>query len=89
MAAKGTRVAVDVTATKLNTTGTDTVSGSSLLVSNRGAASVFLGAADVTTVAGYELAVDESLTFDLGMGEDLYGICASGTVACHVLEVGV
>lgn len=87
MAAKGTRVAVAVTATKLNTAGTDNVSGTSLLVRNRGTASVFLGGSDVTTLTGFELLAGESLPADLN--EDLYGICASGTVACHVLEVGV
>ena len=87
MAAKGTRVSVATTATKLNAAGTDNVSGASILVRNRGAASVFLGASDVTTATGYELLADESLALDLN--EDVYGICASGTVACHVLETGV
>lgn len=89
MATKGTRVSVAVTVTKLNTTGSDSVSGSSLLVRNRGAASIFLGASDVTTATGYEVLADESLPVDIDAGEDLYAICASGTVACHVLEVGV
>lgn len=89
MATKGTRVDVATAATKLNTAGSDSVSGSSLLVRNRGAASVFLGASNVTTAAGFELLADESLPVDLDAGEDLYGICAVGTVACHVLEVGV
>ncbi len=89
MASKGTRVAVPVTAVKLNSASTGAQGGSSLLVHNRGAASVFLGAANVTTADGYELLADESLPVDLDVGEGLYAICASGTVACHVLEVCV
>lgn len=87
MAAKGTRVSVATTATKLNSAAGDGYAGQSLLVRNRGAASVFLGASDVTTATGYELLADESLALDLN--EDVYAICASGTVACHVLETGV
>lgn len=87
MATMGTRVSVAVTATKLNSTGTDNVAGASILVRNRGATSVFLGSPNVTIATGYELLADEALTFDLN--EDIYGICASGTVACHVLETGV
>lgn len=87
MAARGIRVTVATSATKLNGASSDSVAGQSFLVRNRGAASVFLGGSTVTTAAGYELLADESLALDVN--EDVYGICASGTVECHVLETGV
>lgn len=89
MAANGRVVTVTTAATKINSDATDSSSGQGLLVRNRGAASVFLGGAAVTTAAGFELLADESLPVELDPGESLYGVCAAGTVACHVLEVGV
>lgn len=89
MAARGTRVNVATNPTRIGGAGNDSVAGAALLIRNRGAASVFLGASDVTTATGFELLADESLPVDLNEGEALYGICAAGTVACHVLEVGV
>lgn len=92
MAVVGKSVSVADTPTRLDSTSSgaaDPTLGSSILVRNRGGASVFLGAGDVTTALGFELLPDESLPVDLGRGESLYGVCASGTVTCHVLEVGV
>jgi uncharacterized protein YciU (UPF0263 family) len=87
MAVKGARVFVATTATQLNTVPTDTVSGASILVRNRGGASIFLGAEDVTVETGYELEADEYFTVDIN--EDVFGVCASGSVLCHVFEAGL
>ena len=92
MAVVGKRVSVGTTPTLIDSSPSagDPTIGSSLLIRNRDAsASVFLGASGVTTGTGYELLAGESLPLDMGRGESLYGICAAGTVSCHVLEVGV
>lgn len=53
---------------------------------NRGTASVFLGSSAVTT-AGFEVAAGEAFSIDdMGTGDDLYAICASGTVRVDVLR---
>jgi hypothetical protein len=93
MATVGKRVTVTTAATKLNSSSsgsTDPTIGSSLSIRNRHAsASVDVGASGVVSGAGFELLAGESITMDVGRGEDVYAICASGTVICHVLEVGV
>lgn len=87
MAVKQARVSVATTATALFQT--DTVAASSILVRNRGAAAVFLGAADVTTANGFQLDPGDSATVEADTHPiGLYGICSSGTVSCHVLQVG-
>lgn len=87
MAVKAARVSVAATATAL--AQTDTVAVSAILVRNRGTAAVYLGASDVTTATGFQLDPGESATVEAGTYPlALYGICASGTVTCHVLQVG-
>lgn len=89
MSALARSVSVTTTATALNSTPTDSVSGSAILVHNVGAASVYVGGSGVTTAQGEPVAAGERLTVDLNFGESLYGIVATGTVECRVLEVGV
>lgn len=93
MATVGKRVTVTTAPTKLNSASsgaTDPTIGSSLTVRNRHAtASVDVGGVTVASGAGFELLAGESIPMDVGRGEDVYAICASGTVVCHVLEVGV
>lgn len=87
MAVKAVRVSVATTATALFQA--DTVAASAILVRNRGTAAVYLGAADVTTATGAQLDPGESATVEADTHPiGLYGICASGTVVCHVLQVG-
>lgn len=89
MSALARSVSVTTSATALNSTPTDSVSGSAILVHNIGATTVYLGGSGVTTATGAGLASGERLAVDLNFGESLYGIVASGTVECRVLEVGV
>lgn len=86
---KGARVTVNTTATRLDV-GRGTGGGfGSVLVRNRGSVSVDLGGSDVTTGNGFELEAGEAVTLDLATSDGgLYGIAASGTVRCDVLQVG-
>ena len=77
------RIAVTTSPTLISQSGSEI--GHALL-KNTGAASVFLGGADVTTTTGYEFAVGETLSITLGSNEALYGIVATGTVLVHKLE---
>lgn len=88
MAVNGSRVTVATTATAISGADSDGVYGSSVLVKNAGAASVFLGGSGVTTEAGFELAAGEAVSLDLNVSDSVYGIVASGTVVCHVLASG-
>lgn len=86
------KVSVTTTATKI-ATGFDhsggTSNASGVLVKNTHAsATVYLGGATVTTDEGYPLAAGEALPVgDIGDGDNLYGIVASGTADVRVLEV--
>lgn len=104
MATKSRAVSVGTTATRLDTA--DEASGRrglAIVVYNNGAATIYIGGADVTTANGAPIAagtwgpgIDLEGTSDLPAetlgGDDheaLYGIVASGTVEARVLEVGV
>lgn len=56
-----------------------------VIVSNTGAASIYLGADNVTTAVGFPLAAGDSVTIPL-VGEELYAI-AAGLNSVNVLEV--
>lgn len=59
----------------------DTNANGTVVVGNRGAASVYLGGAGVTTATGFELAAGKDAILGLDPGETLYGIVAAATVA--------
>lgn len=64
--------------------------GQHILVRNRDATvSIFIGGADVTASTGFEVLAGETVSIDLTQGDALYGITASATVACHVVQSGV
>lgn len=89
MAVKGHRVTVAATATALEVA--ITAQSGSLVVRNRGSVAIYIGGSDVTSAAGYQLDPSESIEVAC---EDIspsgvYAITASGTAACHVLQVGV
>lgn len=85
MAVAATRVSVGTTATQLDG---NLYGNSAILIRNRGSAPIYVGPASVTTATGFELAAGEYVTVDIdGHDAGLYGITASGTVACHVLQV--
>lgn len=90
MSIESAAVTVETTATALNaaeSVGSDRVS---LLVSNVGAATVYLGPAGVTTSTGVPLAAGASLSInDLEPAERVYGIVAASTNVVRVLRKGV
>lgn len=77
------RVTVTTSATAI--TSPDLDDWSTVLIRNRGAVSVYLGAASVTSATGYQLDAGEALAVDPKQFEALYGITASSTAECHVL----
>lgn len=89
MAATSSRVTVTSAATRLDTSTAGGMSTSALLIRNRGASAVDLGGPTVVSGAGFQLDPGESATVDLAaVDAGLYGITASGTSSCHVLQVG-
>lgn len=89
MAVKSTAVTVATTATRLDSSESDSVTGSAVAVYNNGAATVFIGGSGVTTTDGSPVAAGSwGPGMDLSDGEAVYGIVASGTVEVRVLEVG-
>lgn len=77
------RVTCATTATLAYTAATG---GSTVLLRNAGAASVFLGPAAVTTATGWELVTGAGLSVPLGPGDTLYCIVASGTNRVDAME---
>lgn len=59
----------------------DTNARSTVVVGNRGAASVFVGGSAVTTATGFEVKAGLDTFVNLDPGEALYGAVAVGTVA--------
>jgi hypothetical protein len=89
MAVRAQRVAVGTSPTALTGSTSDYQSGHSGLIRNRGNATVCLGGSDVSTSTGYRLDAGEAIPLDLFDTETIYGIVASGTQTCDVLEVSV
>lgn len=87
MAVTAAQVAVATSAVALNATETDTVGGTTLIISN-GAAAVALGPSSVTTGTGFTLAANAGpITVELGYGEQLFAICATSSTV-QVLRLG-
>lgn len=64
--------------------------GQHFMARNRHATlSLFVGGADVTASTGFEVLPSETFVADLGSGDGVYGITASGTVPVHVFQAGV
>lgn len=88
MAVTAQRVTVATTATRIDQTGADTFSGTSLQV-RCATTDLYLGASDVTAATGYLLPAGDSFGVDLDAGEKLYAVVASGTAEAHVLRVSI
>lgn len=87
MSVKHASVSVGTTATSLLTGVTDINENRSIVLTNAGSASVYIGGSDVTTsVYGYELAAGGELAIDLQQGDVPYGVVASGTVTVRALH---
>lgn len=89
MTVAAAQVSVTSSATALETS-TLTAQGASVLIRNRGAVAVYLGASNVAANTGYQLDPGEAVSLDAAgkfvLG--VYGITASGSATCHVLRVG-
>jgi hypothetical protein len=90
MATKATAVTVTTTATQLDSTGDGYRSSPALCFYNNGSVTVYVGGASVTSASGAPVPAGSwSPGFVLGENEALYGITASSTAECRVLEQGV
>lgn len=78
------QVSVGTSATSLNTV--DEEAWIRVLVHNAGSADVFLGDGGVTTTTGLALGAGDTENVDLGPGDELHGIVASGSETVHVLR---
>ncbi len=92
MAVSTAQIPVGTTATLLS--GVDPGSGGapngqSLVLSNTGAATVFIGGPGVTTTTGYPVPAGAEYSLDLDGLETLFAIVATGTVTVAVLRTGV
>ncbi len=86
-------VAAAITAAPVTVTTSPTLlytaatGGSTVLLRNAGAASVWIGASNVnTTTTGFELPAGAGISLPMGPNDTVYGITASGTVVVHTLE---
>lgn len=97
MAIVPSRFSVTDEPVKINSAQTDRVSGASVLFTNRGPNSVFVGGDDsVTSATGYEVLLNETVALDLDAPtqssgtEEVWLTTAVGeTATVHVLERGV
>lgn len=87
MAVQSATVNVTTAATKLSGSETDHSRGQALML--KPPSVIYVGPAGVTTATGYPLEAGAEYFFDLGGGEDLYGVAAAGSVAVPVLRTGV
>jgi hypothetical protein len=79
-------VSVAATPTKLAAGGSSSNDKASVLVYNNGAVTLYVGGAAVTTGTGVPVAAAASFTVDLGPGDDLYAVVASGTCDARVIR---
>lgn len=96
MAVEGTIITVGTTATRLSDISfSDAINynfrGQSILIQNPSTTiTVYIGGSDVTSsVYGYKLSPNQSVSFDLYPGEQIYAAVASSTQAVNVLRTGV
>jgi len=86
-------VSVGTSAVDLTSGVTDTDQNTqirSVVLTNTGTSSVFIGGPTVTTISyGYELKAGYELALDLTLGDAPYGIAAAGGGQLRVLHLGV
>ncbi len=86
MAVVSASVSVTTSATLLSSGYADEVSQSLQFTPP---SAIYVGPAGVTTANGYLLTAGVEYFYDLGQGDALYGVAASGTVVVPVLRTGV
>lgn len=91
MAVRSSVVTVTITATQfVSGTDTDDTAGRDVIVTNTGAATVYLGGDDVTSATGYPLTAGSTLTFDApSLASIPFALVDVGTGSLAVLEVRV
>ena len=90
MALSSRAVTVTTAPTLLDAVGDDNAINQSFSFYNGSAVIVYVGGSDVSSTNGAPVAADSwSPGMDLGSGDNVYGIVATGTAEVRVLEVGV
>jgi hypothetical protein len=87
---KSTALVVGAGSPVLLATGssTDFREGSSFLVTNNGAAILYVGDSGVSVSNGTPVPAAQSMSVDLATGSTLYGISASGSLDVRVAQEG-
>jgi hypothetical protein len=89
MAVTAQTITVGTTATPLFSTDTDAIPGGSIVVRAPATATLYLGGPDVNTTGnGWDVPVGTTFAVDLGPGEQLYALLATGTAGVLVLRTG-
>lgn len=89
MTVAAAQVSVTSSATAVATAASDDSDGASTTIKNPvGGVNVYLGPSGVTTANGFLLAAGDAMSADLGRGETVYGIVASGSQTVYVFRAG-
>ncbi len=80
-------VSVTTTATRLDPSEGPGPVGS-FAVTNTGTGTVYLGGQNVTTSNGIPLTAGQTFAADLAPNDALYGITATGTQDCRIIQLG-
>jgi hypothetical protein len=85
MVVKATRINVTDTPTRIDVTQ----NGPSMLITNRGANTIYLGGRDVTPSNGYQLDQGDTFTAAIDHRDGIYGICDNAKAStCHIIQAG-
>lgn len=83
------QVAVSTTAAELtNGAGRYANDVQYLAVQAPAAAILYVGKAGVTSTTGFPIAAGQTMTFELGFGEQLYGVLSTGTGTAYTFRAG-
>lgn len=66
--------------------GGDNIYKVGLLIKNPSSVTVYIGGSDVDTTIGYPIGAGETLAIDLGQGDALYGVVASGSHTINLIR---
>lgn len=88
MTVRSERVTVGTTPVALVGTDSDYLPGQSIAIRAPAGATLYVGGADVTAGNGWPLDAGTRESYDLGAGEVLFGVLASGEGSVAVLRIG-
>lgn len=80
---------VNVTSTSIALSGTEGDYNNGQTIQFTPPSAIYVGPPGVTSATGYLLTAGVEYTYDLGSGDVLHGVTASGTVVVPVLRIGV